>query len=39
MNKLAAAKEFVRRAVAGAADWQLGSGHGPLDQAGWTPAR
>jgi len=36
---LAAAKEFVRRAVAGAAEWRLGAGHGPLDQAGWSAAR
>jgi hydroxymethylpyrimidine/phosphomethylpyrimidine kinase len=35
---LTAAKEFVRRAVAGAAGWRLGAGHGPLDQPGWTRA-
>ena len=35
---LRAAKEFVRRAIAGAADWRLGAGHGPLDHAGWTRA-
>ena len=35
---LRAAKAFVHRAIVGAADWQLGAGHGPLDQAGWTRA-
>jgi hydroxymethylpyrimidine/phosphomethylpyrimidine kinase len=29
------AKEFVTRALRGAAQWQLGAGHGPLDQSGW----
>src|SRR4051794_26299002 len=35
---LRAAKGFVHDAIAGAADWRLGAGHGPLDQAGWTRA-
>jgi hydroxymethylpyrimidine/phosphomethylpyrimidine kinase len=29
------AKEFVTRAISGAARWRLGSGHGPLDHFGW----
>ena len=32
------AKAFVARAIAGAAGWTLGSGHGPLDHFGWTEA-
>jgi len=31
-----AAKEYVHRALAGAALWRLGRGHGPLDHLGWT---
>lgn len=31
---LVEAKAFVTRALDGAASWQLGAGHGPLDQAG-----
>ncbi len=30
------AKAFVARALAGAAAWRLGSGHGPLDHFGWS---
>jgi hydroxymethylpyrimidine/phosphomethylpyrimidine kinase len=30
------AKQFVTRAISGAASWGLGSGHGPLDHFGWT---
>lgn len=30
------AKEYVHRALAGAADWRLGSGHGPIDHFGWS---
>jgi hydroxymethylpyrimidine/phosphomethylpyrimidine kinase len=30
------AKEFVHRALLGAADWRLGAGHGPLNHLGWT---
>lgn len=30
-----AAKSFVTMALAGSASWQLGNGHGPLDQLGW----
>jgi hydroxymethylpyrimidine/phosphomethylpyrimidine kinase len=29
------AKAFVARAIAGAATWTLGAGHGPLDHFGW----
>lgn len=29
------AKAYVARALAGAADWRLGAGHGPLDHFGW----
>jgi hydroxymethylpyrimidine kinase/phosphomethylpyrimidine kinase len=35
---IALAKEFVARALAGGASWQLGSGHGPLDHFGWSGA-
>lgn len=30
------ARAFVRRALAGAAHWRLGSGHGPIDHIGWS---
>lgn len=30
------AKEYVARALAGARDWRLGTGHGPLDHFGWS---
>jgi hydroxymethylpyrimidine/phosphomethylpyrimidine kinase len=30
------AKAFVARALAGAAAWHLGAGHGPLDHFGWS---
>jgi hydroxymethylpyrimidine/phosphomethylpyrimidine kinase len=33
-----AAKAFVHRGLLGAADWQLGAGHGPIDHFGWTLA-
>jgi hydroxymethylpyrimidine/phosphomethylpyrimidine kinase len=33
---LSAAKAFVTRALAGAATWRLGAGHGPLDPFGWS---
>ena len=29
------AKAYVRSAIAGAAGWRLGAGHGPLDHFGW----
>ena len=29
------AKDYVHRALAGAADWRLGAGHGPIDHFGW----
>jgi hydroxymethylpyrimidine/phosphomethylpyrimidine kinase len=33
------AKDFVTRAISGAAGWHLGRGHGPLDHFGWGPHR
>ncbi len=36
---VAEAKRFVHRALAGAAGWELGRGHGPLDPFGWGPRR
>ncbi len=30
------AQQFVARALAGAADWSLGAGHGPIDHLGWS---
>ena len=30
------AKAYVHRALAGAASWRLGAGHGPIDHFGWT---
>jgi hydroxymethylpyrimidine/phosphomethylpyrimidine kinase len=30
------AKSFVHRAIAGAATWNLGAGHGPIDHLGWS---
>lgn len=35
LDALVKAKAFVTRAIAGAVDWRLGGGHGPLDQVGW----
>lgn len=32
------AKDYVSRALAGAVDWRLGTGPGPLDHHGWGPA-
>lgn len=33
---LETAKAYVSRAIAGAADWELGRGHGPLDHFTWS---
>lgn len=33
------AKRFVHRALVGAAGWELGRGHGPLDPFGWASPR
>ncbi len=33
---LESAKEYISRAVAGAAGWRLGAGHGPVDHFGWS---
>ena len=30
------AKQFVSRALVGAAEWRLGKGHGPIDHMGWS---
>ncbi|HZD65884.1 MAG TPA: bifunctional hydroxymethylpyrimidine kinase/phosphomethylpyrimidine kinase [Acidimicrobiales bacterium] len=35
LEAVARGKDFVGRALAGAAAWSLGSGHGPLDHFGW----
>lgn len=35
LDALEAAKAYVTRAIAGAAGWRLGSGHGPLDHFAW----
>jgi hydroxymethylpyrimidine/phosphomethylpyrimidine kinase len=32
------AKAYVQRALQGAAGWQLGNGHGPIDHFGWSAA-
>ncbi|HUY40372.1 MAG TPA: bifunctional hydroxymethylpyrimidine kinase/phosphomethylpyrimidine kinase [Candidatus Dormibacteraeota bacterium] len=34
-----AAKDYVAAALAGAAGWHLGSGHGPIDHFGWSADR
>jgi len=33
---VAEAKEYVHRALVGAAGWRLGAGHGPVDHLGWS---
>jgi hydroxymethylpyrimidine/phosphomethylpyrimidine kinase len=33
------AKEYVTRAIGGAATWTLGAGHGPVDHFGWGTGR
>jgi hydroxymethylpyrimidine/phosphomethylpyrimidine kinase len=33
------AKSFVSRAIAGASDWHLGAGGGPIDHLGWSSRR
>lgn len=38
LDAITQAKAFVARALAGAAAWRLGAGHGPLDHFGWAPA-
>ena len=37
-DALEAAKDYVTRALQGSRDWQVGSGHGPLDHFGWSAA-
>lgn len=39
MAAITAAHEWVRAAIAGGADWQLGTGHGPLDHLARPPSR
>jgi hydroxymethylpyrimidine kinase/phosphomethylpyrimidine kinase len=36
LDAVTAAKDFVYRALAGGAGWQLGAGHGPVDHFGWS---
>jgi hydroxymethylpyrimidine/phosphomethylpyrimidine kinase len=36
LEAVAGAKDYVGRALAGAAGWHLGAGHGPIDHFGWT---
>jgi hydroxymethylpyrimidine/phosphomethylpyrimidine kinase len=36
LDAVRAAKAFVARGLGGAADWQLGRGHGPIDHFGWS---
>jgi hydroxymethylpyrimidine kinase/phosphomethylpyrimidine kinase len=38
LDAVVAAKAYVHRALAGAAGWRLGSGHGPIDHFGWGDA-
>ncbi|MDH3499582.1 MAG: bifunctional hydroxymethylpyrimidine kinase/phosphomethylpyrimidine kinase [Acidimicrobiia bacterium] len=35
-DAIASAREFVRRAIASAATWELGAGQGPIDHFGWS---
>lgn len=39
LTAVRAAKAFVHDALVGAAGWRLGTGHGPLDQLGWSRRR
>lgn len=39
LEAIAHAQDFVHRALAGAAGWRLGAGHGPIDHHGWSAAR
>jgi hydroxymethylpyrimidine kinase/phosphomethylpyrimidine kinase len=36
LEAVRAAKAFVARGLAGAAEWRLGQGHGPIDHFGWS---
>ena len=38
LDAVRGAKRYVHAALAGAASWRLGAGHGPLDQMGWDRA-
>jgi hydroxymethylpyrimidine kinase/phosphomethylpyrimidine kinase len=35
LEAVRAAKDYVHRALTGAAGWRLGAGHGPIDHFGW----
>jgi len=35
VDAVRAAKDYVTAAIAGAAGWRLGAGHGPIDHFGW----
>jgi len=37
LEAISQAKAFVARALAGAASWSIGHGHGPIDHLGWGP--
>lgn len=39
MSAITAAHDWVRVAIAGGAEWQLGAGHGPLDHLARLPSR
>ena len=34
-----AAKDYTWNAIAGAAHWRLGSGHGPINHFGWNGSK
>ncbi|HXR53772.1 MAG TPA: bifunctional hydroxymethylpyrimidine kinase/phosphomethylpyrimidine kinase [Acidimicrobiales bacterium] len=36
LDAVRAAKDYVHRALIGAATWRLGGGHGPIDHFGWS---
>ena len=36
LEAITLAKGYVERALAGAAAWRLGAGHGPIDHLGWS---
>ncbi|HEY3941001.1 MAG TPA: bifunctional hydroxymethylpyrimidine kinase/phosphomethylpyrimidine kinase [Acidimicrobiales bacterium] len=38
LGAIRAAKAYVALGLAGAAGWEMGSGHGPIDHFGWQPA-
>jgi hydroxymethylpyrimidine kinase/phosphomethylpyrimidine kinase len=36
LDAVTRAKSFVSRAIVDASDWEIGSGHGPIDHFGWS---